>query len=47
LVISPASAAPRTSSRSVMTTFAPSRASVRAQAAPMPDAPPVMNATLS
>src|SRR5437660_12272880 len=37
----------RGSSRSVTITFAPSRASVAAQAAPIPDAPPVTMATLS
>src|SRR5271169_5960049 len=37
---------PRVSSRSVITILAPSRASVAAQAAPIPDAPPVTIATL-
>src|SRR4051812_29962429 len=42
----PAMASPRASSRSVRRTFAPSRARVSAQAAPMPAAAPVTSATL-
>src|ERR1051326_5333041 len=41
-----ATAAPRSSSMSVTMTSAPSRASSMAQAAPIPDAPPVTIATL-
>jgi hypothetical protein len=37
---------PPLSSRSVITTLAPSRAGIAAQAAPIPDAPPVTMATL-
>src|SRR5580704_6844302 len=44
--ISAASLPPRSSWMSAMTTFAPSAANSRASAAPCPDAPPVMMATL-
>src|ERR1700744_3508655 len=44
--ISSASARPAVSSMSVRTSLAPSRASTRAVAAPMPDAAPVMMPTL-
>jgi hypothetical protein len=43
-LIAEASSLPRRSSMSLMTTVAPSRARVSAQASPIPEAPPVTSA---
>src|SRR5207302_10528212 len=47
LVISSAIFRPSSSSMSATTTLAPSPAKIRAMLAPMPEAPPVISATLS
>jgi multisubunit Na+/H+ antiporter MnhE subunit len=46
-VISAASFSPSSVSISAITTLAPSRAKIRAMLAPIPDAAPVISATLS